>query len=736
MELYSNVVSYASLLTGFEKVEEKNSAAGIDGISVDEIESNLEWHLNRLRYELVTFTYKPKPLLMFEKEKNDGSKRRLMIASVRDRIVQTAALSAMEPILEPEFENESYAYRKGFSREGAARKINLLYRKGYRWVLDADINDYFDMVNHNLLIKRLEVIIDDTNFLNLIKMWISAEYVFGSKKGKFKKGLPQGLVISPILSNLYLDKLDEHIKNNGYRLVRFADDFLILTKTKPEALKAFQLTVEILNEMQLELNTQKTAIKTFDKGFKYLGYLFLKSLILPASKEDKSNPLDIDIDTIEPELKKYIKKINNKEIQKPLQESKKQILKSSEVGLALLKALKKKGITLTEYLATLKLEKNVQEKTLIEETEEILLSEDEYKNTDLQDETSKKELTQTFPLKTTLYIQEQGAILTKEANIFIIEKNRIEMLDVPIIKIKEIIIFGTCTITPAVMQYCFRKHIPITLLSSRGNYYGIIHSASITDSNLFKLQVLRSLDKNFLLKISKNIIKYKINNSKILLQRFYKKNKINDIRTGIIELNRIITMTENAKDINQLRGFEGSAAAIYFKIYGYLFNKNTYFFTKNFSRNKRPPLDPINSLLSLGYTLLHYNIVSFLYARNLNPYVGFIHKDRANHAALASDIIEEFRNIIETLAVKVINKKILKHTDFYYAKEPGTPCFLTNAARKEYIRQFEIKMHQKITHPATGIKTDYRRCIDLQIQQLVQVLRDEKETYIPFSIKL
>lgn len=234
--------------------------------------------------------------------KGNGEARPLLVPTVRDRVAQSATLEIIEPIFEAEFEEVSFAYRKGRSVRQAIYEVKKYRDKGYKWVVEADIDAFFDNVNHDLLFKRAEKILKDENIINLIKMWVGAEVYNGNSVSQIKEGIPQGAVISPILANLFLDHLDEELMRRKYKMVRFADDFLILCKEKEEAQEALEITDEILDKMFLELEEKKTSITSFNQGFKYLGVIFVKSLIMvPFEREKKEKkilymppPLDLD----------------------------------------------------------------------------------------------------------------------------------------------------------------------------------------------------------------------------------------------------------------------------------------------------------------------------------------------------------------------------------------------------------------------------------------------------------
>lgn len=183
--------------------------------------------------------------------------------------------------------------------------------------------------------------------------------------------------------------------------------------------------------------------------------------------------------------------------------------------------------------------------------------------------------------------------------------------------------------------------------------------------------------------------------------------------------------------LDALRGYEGAASARYFDVFDLLL-KEDFGFEK---RIRQPPTDPVNSLLGFGYTLLHYNIHSLLTVHNLNPYCGFFHALRQGHPALASDLIEEFRApVVDSLVIYLINSAILKDGDFSRPKTPDKPCLLSDSARKKFIKHFEQKMHTQITHPHTGLRTNYRRCIELQVKELIRCIRDDSAEYRPMTI--
>ncbi|MEW6097554.1 MAG: group II intron reverse transcriptase/maturase [bacterium] len=702
MKLYSKIYNYENLLSAWDRVEENHGCAGVDGVSIEKFASELGENLLLLQKALHDKIYTPHRLLRFYMEKEDGSKRPLSVPTIRDRVAQVATLIVLEPIIDAEFEQVSFAFRHGKSIYDAIDKINFYREAGYTWVVDADIDSYFDEVDHDLLLTRFSEIIKDVDVQKLIKLWLKSEIVDGNTIIKPKKGLPQGSPISPLLANLYLDKFDETLLEEDYKLVRFADDFLILCKSRPKAERALKLTSELLKEIRLRLDEAKTSITTFNHGFKFLGALFVRSVVLPPStkKKDKEKQ-PIKKDMTQAKISLCTPETETIKVDK--------FTPCTLMGEVLASALQERGLDINQIVTT--------------------------QSSKMPDETiaKYKEAKPTIsPFMRTLYLQEQGAVLSKQDERFVVSKNDKVLLEIPAIKIAQIIILGNCTLTTPVMTYCLKEKIPITFLSSKGNYYGRLESTEFVNIGLQQDQFLRTLEPDFCLKLGKAIVEGKIHNQRVLLQRHNRRLNLPEVEVEINSLSKILDKVPKATTLTQVRGLEGSATACYFRVFDDLL-KCDFGFEK---RIKRPPTDPVNSLLSFGYTLLFYNIFSILRVHGLNPYIGYFHGIREGHPALASDIIEELRApIIDSLIIYLINSNILKEQDFYRLKEPNTPCLLRDEARKIFIKHFEDKMHTQIIHPYTKFHVDYRRCIDLQVQELVQYIRGDKSEYRPMRVR-
>jgi group II intron reverse transcriptase/maturase len=284
--MLNSITNFQSLYTAFLQVKENHGCAGVDGVTIEEFEAELPKNLSMLSHNLTHNQYAPLPLLKILVDKGNGEARALCIPTVKDRVVQTAVLHVIEPTLEKEFEECSFAFRKGRSVKQAVYKIKEYHDEGYRWVFDADIDAFFDSVDHELLMKKVGKYIKDEYVIRLIELWIKAEIWDGESLKVIDRGIPQGSPLSPILANLFLDELDEAMLRNGHRYVRFADDFLILCKTPEKAKQSMEFTNEMLEKLLLKLD--ESDIVSFDQGFKYLGVTFVQSLIMvPFDKPKK-----------------------------------------------------------------------------------------------------------------------------------------------------------------------------------------------------------------------------------------------------------------------------------------------------------------------------------------------------------------------------------------------------------------------------------------------------------------
>lgn len=275
--LMDKVYAPATLAAAWARVRANGGAAGVDGESIERFAAQSERYLAELATALRTGEYRAQPVKRVEIPKGDGKTRPLGIPVVKDRIVQTAMKLVIEPIFEATFRATSYGFRPGRSCHDALREVDELIREGFCHVVDADLKGYFDSIPHERLMQRVEERISDGPVLARLRDWLAQDILAGLDRWTPSAGTPQGAVISPLLANIYLHPLDELMAALGHRMVRYADDFVVLCRHRGEAEEALAAISRWVAENGLSLHPDKTHVgdcRQPGNGFEFLGYRF------------------------------------------------------------------------------------------------------------------------------------------------------------------------------------------------------------------------------------------------------------------------------------------------------------------------------------------------------------------------------------------------------------------------------------------------------------------------------
>jgi group II intron reverse transcriptase/maturase len=261
------------LLAAFQAVKRNRGAAGVDKVSIKMFEANLAPNLDSILRDLKDGSFEPKPLRRQFIDKGNGKLRPLGIPAVRDRIAQEVLRRLLHPIFEPKFHDASFGFRPKRNGHMAIERVLREHENGFKTVLDADISGFFDNLPHWVIMEAVASQVADGNILNLIEKFLRAGVM---ENGVFKPttiGTPQGGVFSPLLANIVLNLLDWTLHEHGYRFVRYADDFVVLTQTKAQAGEALTLVQQTLGKLGLQLSPDKTKITSFGKGYTFLGFV-------------------------------------------------------------------------------------------------------------------------------------------------------------------------------------------------------------------------------------------------------------------------------------------------------------------------------------------------------------------------------------------------------------------------------------------------------------------------------
>jgi len=288
--LIDKVYTKENLRAGYKQVKANRGGAGVDHVTIEIYEACLEENLEKLSNELKEGRYRPQAIKrQWIPKAGSGKLRPLGIPTVRDRVAQAAILNVLEPIFEREFAEQSYGFRPNRGCKDALRRVEELLKQGNTWVVDADLESYFDTIPHTELMKRVEERVSDGAVIRLVEGYLKQEVMEGMKRWEPERGSPQGAIISPLLSNIYLNPMDHEMAKKGKEMVRYADDFVILSRSREEAERALEEVREWVEQAGLRLHPEKTRIVDANEkgGFDFLGYHFERGMKWPREKSLK-----------------------------------------------------------------------------------------------------------------------------------------------------------------------------------------------------------------------------------------------------------------------------------------------------------------------------------------------------------------------------------------------------------------------------------------------------------------
>lgn len=571
--------------------------------------------------------------------------------------------------LENVFLDCSYAYRQGRNIQQAIQHLFGYYQYQPKWVIKADIENFFGNVCWALLLSALEKLQLEPIVLQLLKQQLQAGIVINGKTSYPEKGLLQGGVLSGALANLYLTEFDRKCLQQGINLVRYGDDFAIVCNSWVEANLILDKISTWLGNLYLTLQPEKTQIYLPEDEFIFLGYRFAKGEIFAPPPPVIPTPgewLVNDSGTPYFRPKKGAAKFVSRRPKAC------DISKSSKLPTAPISHLWQESMS-------------------------------------------------------TLYVTDQGSFISVKNQQFQVFSQRELKIKIPVVRVSYIVIFGCCNISHGAIKMALKRQNSIIYLSQRGWYFGKVESQGMPKVEYLIRQVECSLNPEFIRKQAEAIVRGKLHNSRIILMRLNRRRPTEIAEEAIEDIKQLMELLPLAESTDALRGYEGKAAAIYFPALGSLFT-GTFTFSK---RTKRPPTDPINSLMSLGYAILSQQVSSFVQATGLHVNFGNLHVPRDNNPALALDLMEEFRApIVDSFVAYLINKNIFTQEDFHSPDEAGG-VYLYPDKIKIYLKHWEEKLQTEVTHPHTGYKVAYRRCIELQMREYVACLMGEVDVYRP-----
>jgi len=334
----------------------------------------------------------------------------------------------------------------------------------------------------------------------------------------------------------------------------------------------------------------------------------------------------------------------------------------------------------------------------------------------------------------TLYVTEPGARLEKEHSRLLVSKDDEVLLSVPLSQVSEVVLVGWAGVTTPAQLALLDAGVGLTLVTRSGKLRGRLRPAKVHNLPLRRAQYARGQELGFCREVSRAIVAGKLANCRAMGMRILRKCKesrdLAALQGQLQRLSMALGRTEEAEDADELRGLEGNGTRAYFA----LLRAGLQWEGEAFStRTRRPPKDPVNALLSFGYTLLTDALFTAAELVGMDPYAGFFHADKYGRPALALDLVEEFRPlIVDSVVLTVINKRILGGRDFEQ-REGGV--YLTRRGLRKFLQQFTRRLNTPVYHPLAARALTYQKCFEVQARQLRKVIEGSVERYIPLRTR-
>jgi CRISP-associated protein Cas1 len=332
----------------------------------------------------------------------------------------------------------------------------------------------------------------------------------------------------------------------------------------------------------------------------------------------------------------------------------------------------------------------------------------------------------------TVYITENDAFIGKTDERLCVRANKQTLLDVPMIKVDGVVVLGRATVSPAVVVELLERKIPLSFLTGTGRYLGRLEPELSKNIFIRSAQWKAAGSTKQAIHVVRGFIRGKLKNYRHALLRGQREIPELDLSEAIARLEQTIAPIDRTEAIDSLRGLEGSGSAAYFGCFDKLIRNNAFQFE---SRRRRPPTDPVNALLSLGYALLRHDVQSAINVVGFDPYLGYLHVQRYGRPSLALDLMEEFRPlVVDAIVLSALNRKVLGHEDFVTEPLSGAVSLSLEGLRA-FLRLYEQKKQSKFKHPVLGHQCTYQEAFELQARLLGKYLMEETQLYPPLVLR-
>lgn len=733
--LYATLCREETLYEAWKAVKGKNSAGGIDGITLSCFEDNLAKHISELADELKAGTWAPEPYFSIEIPKKKNEVRKLGLLSVKDKIVQYAIKTLIEPLFENLFVDNSYGYRPGKGHTKAVRRtLNECKKKKNKWALRLDIDNYFDSINHHLLAARLHAFIPDEEIVRLIMLSVQMGVV--NKKLKWSDtvdGVPQGAILSPLLSNFYLHPFDKFVLTLCRSYIRYADDFCLLCESHEQAKVLLkQLSVYLQTHLGLALNPPM--VTELHKGVEFLGILISKEgLNLSPRKEadlkERIESLSITQKGFPPAGIRSWNGVKNYygillpqnaliRLDDLLYDRMKRMISGSYRQIAN-RAVLKRIVSEIDYLSN---EYQLHKKRVIQDYVDLY---DLHKGAEKEQkakeqnkkiiEQRKAEYRKREGEGSELLINTHGCFIGLSGRGITVKQQGKIIAQRPTGALSHITI--SCkgvSLSSNLIDYCMANKISIDFFNSSGVHTGSILSNKYIESTLWNKQAQCGIEKR--LHLAAAIIEAKLRNQFNLVKYFHKYHKhCYDTLSGKYEelalFNtqfKVFLKDNSVKDekyLTLLVGHESQGAVKYWAYIRELLSDDEVGFVK---RERKGATDLVNCMLNYGYAILYARVWQALLGAKLNPFDSIIHVRQSGKPTFVYDVVEMFRSqVVDRVVVTLIQKgkalKVEKGLLDDNTRKLLAKSVLERLNRYEKYRGEEITMKQIIRSQAKEI---------------------------------
>lgn len=667
-----HIITQARLKQAFEEISQNSS--GLDEVSYSEFKKDIYDNIDELCTQIISGAYAPEPLKKIEIDKQGtDEKRPISLASIKDKIIQRVLLLALNPYFDDIFSDKSYAYRSGKSTINAINRAQNFIDQKYHYILKTDIDNFFESINHDKLLQILDKHIADKRIIKLISLFVQTGGFLKFDFFDHSLGVHQGDILSPLLSNIYLDLMDDFLDKKEIPFVRYADDFIVLSTSKANLEAIKQTLIKLLSAIDLHLEETKTYITHIKDGFTFLGVHFqgrtktidndrLQKSISKMHKIAKQKESFIkftkNITTYMHTIKNYYLKIIQKDSTQfgLLQEH---IIEASAQKVFYCKTNGKINTkkSFKEHLESLPFDmffdpKEINDKIdliIAKGYERYLANKSLAQTTKTLTDKKKNQYSKEFARQSTLHISTKGLMLSISKNKFVIKEYGKVKNSYPTDQVTRIILEGKgFALSTDVIKACSDKNITIDLIDSHANPYASITSYKATTTQTVHKQAML-LNTATQLLLAKEFIKGKAKNQINYLKYLDKYHTLLD--DNIAKMEAILATMKNAPDVPALMGYEGSMASLYWSSIKLILEVP---FEGRITQGAK---DTVNSSLNYGYAILYGKIQHALVQAGLSLHISFLHALDHHKPTLVYDMIEEFRTfIVDRTIISILNK--------------------------------------------------------------------------------